>query len=83
MDEIRKQIKEIDKKQIKLIAERMQLSKKLGQIKKENGLPVKDDKREKELYEFWRGTAKENGVSPELVEKIWELILEESILTQS
>ena len=46
--EYRKQIDEIDEQLVKLFSERMEVSKKIGEYKKEKGLPVTDRAREKE-----------------------------------
>ncbi len=74
MDKIRKQIRGVDAKIIALIAKRMNLSKKLGAIKKEKKLPIRIKEREKLLFQEWRGIAITHGISPMLVKKLWSLI---------
>ena len=64
------------------MGERMQLAHKLGKIKKETGLPIKNVQIEKKLFSHWRSVAKKNKLSPEFIEKLWTLILKESINTQ-
>lgn len=49
MDEYRKKINEIDSEIVRLYKERMEVAKLIGEYKKENGLPIKDSRREKEL----------------------------------
>ncbi len=83
MDKIRSQIQQIDEKMIKLIAERMKLSRELGEMKKELGLPVRDSEREKILFEIWEEIAKKENVNPELIDRLWSIILEESIRIQT
>ena len=51
MEEYRSQINDIDKEIVRLYAERMEVVKSIGKYKKENNLPVKDSRREKELLE--------------------------------
>lgn len=82
MDKIRKQIQTVDAKMIALIAKRMSLSKKLGEIKKEKKLPIRNKEREKLLFEEWQEIAVIYNVSPTLVQKLWRLILTESIKKQ-
>lgn len=82
MDEIRKQIQEIDQILIEKIAKRMELSQELGSLKKDRDLAIVDEEREKELFTFWRKTAEEKTLRPEFIEKLWIIILEESIHTQ-
>lgn len=47
--EYRKEIEKIDSELIELLVQRMELSKKIGDFKRENGLPIFDPKREEEL----------------------------------
>lgn len=82
MDKVRRQILDIDAKMIALIGKRMNLSKKLGAIKKEKNLPIRNKKREKLLFEEWQEIAIICDVSPGLVKKLWKLILSESIKNQ-
>lgn len=82
MDNIRKEILEIDAKMIELTAKRMKLSKKLGDLKKRSGAPVRDKKREASLLKQWQEIALIHDVSPELIKKLWTLILSESIEIQ-
>lgn len=82
MDKIRKQIQSVDAKIIALISKRMNLSKKLGEIKKEKKLPIRNKEREKLLFEEWQEIAVIYNVSPVLVKKLWKLILTESIKKQ-
>ncbi len=83
MDKVRKQIQNIDAKMIALIGKRMNLSKKLGEIKKEKNLPIRNKEREKLLFEEWQEIAVICNVSPSLVKKLWKLILSESIKKQA
>lgn len=83
MDKVRRQIREIDAKMIALISKRMNLSKKLGKLKKEKNLPIRDKKRETLLFKQWRASALACGVSYKCVKKLWKLILNESIKIQN
>ena len=49
LDELRKEIEAIDMKMIELFIQRMHVSKKIGQYKKEHQLSILDQKREDEL----------------------------------
>lgn len=49
MDELRKQINEIDNKIVALFEERMNVAGEIGKYKAENGLPIFDRLREREL----------------------------------
>jgi monofunctional chorismate mutase len=49
LETLRNEIDLIDQEMMKLFKKRMEVSKKVGQYKKENGLPILDETREKEL----------------------------------
>lgn len=49
LDELRKQIDEIDQKMINLFKDRMHVSQMIGEFKKINKLPVFDQNREQEI----------------------------------
>lgn len=51
LQEYRQEIEKIDKEIFKLLSERMEISSKIGEFKKENNLPIFDAKREEELKE--------------------------------
>ncbi len=49
LTEARKKINEVDEKMAKLFEERMDVTKEIAEYKKENGLPIFDESREKEV----------------------------------
>lgn len=51
MEEYRKEINSIDEELVKLLERRFNVVLKIGQYKKENHLPVYDEKREKMVIE--------------------------------
>lgn len=51
MKEYRKRIDEIDRDILRLFEERMRTAEKIGEYKKQNGLPITDENREKEVVE--------------------------------
>lgn len=71
MKEYRKRIDEIDREILRLFEERMRTAEKIGEYKKQNGLPITDENREKEVVE----TAK-NAVSADLSDYAQELMKE-------
>ena len=52
MDELRGQIEKIDEQMIDLFEERMGISAKVASYKKEHGIPVLDEEREKKQKVF-------------------------------
>ncbi len=54
IDELRIQINQIDEELLELFKSRMAVSKQIGDAKKEAGLPVFDESREKAVYDRLR-----------------------------
>lgn len=79
---LRQQIDEIDENIFALISKRMEVSRKIGQIKKSESLPVFQEERFAELMNKRLKWAKENGLSAEMVEAIMNAIHEESCKLQ-
>ena len=71
--QLRKQIDEIDEKIIRLLAERIGLVEKMGQLKKEFNLSAEDPEREKEIID--RLTTLAGGLlSRDQIDRIFESI---------
>lgn len=75
LDEVRMQIDEIDEKIVKLISGRIGLVSKMGRIKKQLRLTVKDTKREKEVLEHVTLLAKTVYVDEKLIRDIFHRII--------
>ena len=78
LNESRKQILVIDKQLIELMAQRQKLSLEIGQAKKELNMPVYDPVREEKLKIYHDKLAEESQLSPVMVNKVFEVIIEES-----
>lgn len=76
--EHRKQIDEIDNQILELLKERFEISKKIGKYKKQNNLPIRNKKREKQLLEKNKNKAKDFNLKPDFVKKLFRLVLKES-----
>lgn len=77
LKELRKQINEIDDEILSLYLKRMNISKQIGQYKKEHNLPIYDQKREEELINNLLNKI-DNYELKENYKKIILLILDES-----
>ena len=77
LKELRKQINEIDDEILSLYLKRMNISKQIGQYKKEHSLPIYDQKREEELINNLLNKI-DNYELKENYKKIILLILDES-----
>lgn len=79
---IRRKIDAIDEQIILLLKERMDLCKNIGEIKREIGIPVKDNRREDEVYLHIMAKALESGLDPQRVEGIFKEIIALSVFVQ-
>ncbi|MDF3055559.1 MAG: hypothetical protein K0Q74_1466 [Gammaproteobacteria bacterium] len=78
LEALRNKINKIDESIIKLLAERQQLSKAIGQLKIEAGINIIDPLREQELSELHRRLGAAHALPNELVENVFNVIILES-----
>ncbi len=81
MEEYRKNINEIDAEIVRLFVSRMETTKKIGQYKKENSLPVRDPVRERKLLETITEAAGEEYENS--IAQLYSMILEISRAQQT
>lgn len=79
---IRRKIDSIDEKIVLLLKERMDLCKDIGDVKRELGIPVKDLRREDEVYLHIMSKALEYGLDPQKIETIFKEIIASSVYVQ-
>ena len=79
---LRNKIDEIDEKIVLLLKDRIELCKRIGAVKRENGIAVRDLQREDEVYLSVMGTALEVGLDPQKVEAIFKGIIALSVFVQ-
>ncbi len=79
---LRQDIDEIDSQLVELLAKRLQVTTKVGQLKSRYGVPIFAPDREAKLLAKRREQAAENGVSPQLVEDILRRMMRDSYLSQ-
>jgi len=78
----RDQISNIDKKIVKLLAERKNLVLKIAESKIENNQAIRDIEREKTMLEKLIILGKKNHLTSEYITRLFQLIIEESVLIQ-
>ena len=79
LQQFRANINEIDNEILILLAKRFVITEKVGVFKAENQISPVDKIREEEIFNNLRQKAEEHGLSPEMVVKIWRLIIDESV----
>lgn len=82
IDALRKQINEIDSLLIDLLTKRRNLSKDIIVAKDLNDLPIRDEKREKELLKRLISEGRRKGLEAEYVSRIFYEIIENSVRLQ-
>jgi chorismate mutase len=77
LDELRRGIDAVDQQILKLLHERVRLVMKVGEYKRERGIPVYDPARERALLERLCGAA-EPPLDGETIRRIFERLVDES-----
>lgn len=78
IDILRRRIEELDEGLIKLLAERMRISKRIGILKNAHGLPIVDKEREAILKELHGHLAVGNAISSTFIDSLFALIFTHS-----
>lgn len=78
LDALRDKIDSINEGIIALFAERLKTVRQIAIEKKKQKLPVLDEKREARQLESIRTLAQKHGLSPQIMEEIFDLFVEYS-----
>lgn len=78
MEKFRKEINKIDEQILQLICKRLKCSAKIGEIKKKEGLPILNRKRESEIYQKLEKMSVQKKIDPKYIKKIWGNIIKMS-----
>lgn len=79
---LRTQIDSVDEQLIQLLAQRQQLTRQVGAVKRAEHGPIFVPEREQALFAARKAKAQAAGVSPELVEDVLKRVIRESYLSQ-
>jgi len=72
---LRKQVDVIDYQILKVLSERVAICRKIGEHKKQQGLPIRDHSREKEVYDKVKDIAVEFQLNPTQIELLYREIV--------
>ena len=78
MEELRKELDLLDNELIKLVSKRFKFIEQAAIIK-EDISKIRDNDRIEDIIKRLRKLAKNNDISPDIVEKLWRYIIELSI----
>ncbi|MBG81235.1 MAG: bifunctional chorismate mutase/prephenate dehydrogenase [Phycisphaerae bacterium] len=73
--ELRERIDALDRRFVELLAERNDLVAKVADVKRNSGYPIRDSGREQRMLEARRTLGLADGISPEVVESLFRVIL--------
>lgn len=73
---LRDGIDEIDEEFVRILAERFRLTRRVGQIKRDRGLPAIDETRERQISEKARRLAVLHDLEPDLVDRVLRTIID-------
>jgi chorismate mutase/prephenate dehydrogenase len=82
LDDLRRQLDDIDQQLISLIAQRQQASREIARVKQQTGQPTRDYAREREVILGARREAEARGVAPPVAEALMRLLIRSSLTTQ-
>lgn len=82
LNELRDQIDAVDKQILDLLAQRLSLVEKVGEVKSEHGLPIYAPEREAAMLASRREEAEKKGVPPQLIEDILRRTMRESYASE-
>jgi len=82
LEQLRKQLTDIDLKLLDLVAERQQIVAQIGQTKRQAGTATRDFEREKWVIDRASDHAQQLGLSPQLAQQIMRLLIGESLEKQ-
>ncbi len=82
LTQCRNEIDELDHQLIELLAKRRAVTKRVGDIKSEVGMPIFSPEREASLFAARRVDAKNKGVSEDLIEDLLRRIIQDSYKSQ-
>lgn len=80
---LRDQIDSVDKQMIELLAQRLSLVEKVGEVKSEHGLPIYAPDREAAMLASRRDEAEKRGVPAQLIEDILRRTMRESYASEN
>lgn len=78
LSELRQKIDDIDDQILLLLKQRIGFMEKIGRVKKQSNLSIRDDKREKEKLELIKEKAKRLGLPAALINRLWSALFKQS-----
>lgn len=83
LPELRQRVGELDKQILKLISDRLETTKAIGEIKQKQGLPIRDFRVEVQVLKRARERARQVGLDERVAEDIAERLMTAAVQTQA
>lgn len=82
LEPLRQELGQIDRDILALVAKRQALAQKIGQVKRDGGIPTRDYRQERDVVERARAAAVEHGLTPTLGEELVLALIRGSLTVQ-
>ena len=82
LDALRTELGDIDRQILALVAKRQAVAQKIGQVKRDAGIPTRDYRQERDVVERARASAVEHGLTPQLGEELVLALIRGSLTVQ-
>src|SRR5262245_6951225 len=82
LEPLRNELGQIDRDILALVAKRQALAQRIGQIKRDAGLPTRDYRQERDVVERARAAAVQHGLAPSLGEELVLALIRGSLTIQ-
>jgi chorismate mutase/prephenate dehydrogenase len=82
LDPLRAELGQIDREILALVAKRQAVAQRIGQVKRDAGIPTRDYRQEKDVVERARAAAVDQGLSPALGEELILALIRGSLAAQ-
>ena len=79
LDDLRDEIRKRDEEIIKLISERTELAKKVGEYKLDNGLPIRNKDVECTIVSRYKEEGAKLGLSEEVMKNVSKALIKEAV----
>jgi chorismate mutase/prephenate dehydrogenase len=82
LEQLRQQLDRLDSEIVSLIGRRQAIAREVAAAKRATGYPTRDYQREREVILAARARAEQEGLSPDVAEKVLRLLIRSSLTTQ-
>src|SRR5580765_5225752 len=82
LDPLRQELGQIDREILALVSRRQAVAQKIGQVKRDAGIPTRDYRQEKDVVERARAAAVDHGLSAALGEELILALIRGSLTVQ-